>query len=47
MTEPRATYRLQLTGEFGFARARELVPYLKDLGISETSETLGGQSRNV
>lgn len=30
----RATYRLQLTPEFGFARARELVPYLRDLGIS-------------
>jgi (1->4)-alpha-D-glucan 1-alpha-D-glucosylmutase len=31
---PRATYRLQLTPEFGFARARKLVPYLRDLGIS-------------
>ena len=30
----RATYRLQLTAEFGFARARALVPYLRDLGIS-------------
>ena len=30
----RATYRLQLTPEFGFAEARELVPYLRDLGIS-------------
>jgi (1->4)-alpha-D-glucan 1-alpha-D-glucosylmutase len=30
----RATYRLQLTPEFGFAQARELVPYLRDLGIS-------------
>jgi (1->4)-alpha-D-glucan 1-alpha-D-glucosylmutase len=29
-----ATYRLQLTPEFGFAQARELVPYLRDLGIS-------------
>jgi (1->4)-alpha-D-glucan 1-alpha-D-glucosylmutase len=29
-----ATYRLQLTPEFGFAAARELVPYLRDLGIS-------------
>jgi (1->4)-alpha-D-glucan 1-alpha-D-glucosylmutase len=34
MTEPRATYRLQLAGDFGFAAARELVPYLRDLGIS-------------
>jgi (1->4)-alpha-D-glucan 1-alpha-D-glucosylmutase len=31
---PRATYRLQLTADFGFARARALVPYLRDLGIS-------------
>ncbi len=32
--ELRATYRLQLTGEFGFAAARSRVPYLRDLGIS-------------
>ena len=30
----RATYRLQLTSEFGFDHARALVPYLRDLGIS-------------
>ncbi|HWF51378.1 MAG TPA: malto-oligosyltrehalose synthase [Solirubrobacteraceae bacterium] len=30
----RATYRLQLTGGFGFDRARELVSYLGELGIS-------------
>jgi (1->4)-alpha-D-glucan 1-alpha-D-glucosylmutase len=30
----RATYRLQLTPEFGFAAARELVPYLAELGVS-------------
>ncbi len=30
----RATYRLQLTSEFGFASARALVPYLRDLGVS-------------
>jgi (1->4)-alpha-D-glucan 1-alpha-D-glucosylmutase len=30
----RATYRLQLTPEFGFASARELIPYLRDLGVS-------------
>jgi len=30
----RATYRLQLTGEFGFAGARGLIPYLRDLGVS-------------
>jgi (1->4)-alpha-D-glucan 1-alpha-D-glucosylmutase len=34
MTELRATYRLQLGGRFGFAAARELVPYLADLGVS-------------
>ena len=34
MTEPRATYRLQLGGDFGFAAARELVPYLRELGVS-------------
>lgn len=30
----RATYRLQLTPELGFDAVRELVPYLRDLGIS-------------
>jgi (1->4)-alpha-D-glucan 1-alpha-D-glucosylmutase len=30
----RATYRLQLTPDYGFAFARELVPYLRDLGVS-------------
>ena len=34
MIELRATYRLQLTPSFGFAAARGLVPYLRDLGIS-------------
>jgi (1->4)-alpha-D-glucan 1-alpha-D-glucosylmutase len=29
-----ATYRLQLTPDFGFAEARTVVPYLRDLGIS-------------
>jgi (1->4)-alpha-D-glucan 1-alpha-D-glucosylmutase len=33
-SELRATYRLQLTPSFGFAAARGLVPYLRDLGIS-------------
>jgi (1->4)-alpha-D-glucan 1-alpha-D-glucosylmutase len=32
--ELRATYRLQLTADFGFESARSLVPYLRDLGIS-------------
>jgi (1->4)-alpha-D-glucan 1-alpha-D-glucosylmutase len=30
----RATYRLQLTPEFGFREARALVPYLERLGVS-------------
>jgi (1->4)-alpha-D-glucan 1-alpha-D-glucosylmutase len=30
----RATYRLQLTPAFGFDAARELVPYLAELGVS-------------
>jgi (1->4)-alpha-D-glucan 1-alpha-D-glucosylmutase len=30
----RATYRLQLTPEFGFADAQARIPYLRDLGIS-------------
>ena len=30
----RATYRLQLTPDFGFRAARELVPYLTSLGVS-------------
>jgi (1->4)-alpha-D-glucan 1-alpha-D-glucosylmutase len=32
--ELRCTYRLQLTAEQGFAHARSLIPYLRDLGIS-------------
>ncbi len=34
MTAMRCTYRLQLAGEFNFRAARELVPYLADLGVS-------------
>jgi (1->4)-alpha-D-glucan 1-alpha-D-glucosylmutase len=30
----RASYRLQLSAQFGFAQARELVPYLSELGVS-------------
>ena len=30
----RATYRLQLTPDFGFAAVRERIPYLRDLGVS-------------
>jgi (1->4)-alpha-D-glucan 1-alpha-D-glucosylmutase len=31
---PRATYRVQLTKDFGFEQAAALLPYLKGLGIS-------------
>lgn len=31
---PRATYRLQLGGNFGFAAAADLIPYLHDLSVS-------------
>jgi (1->4)-alpha-D-glucan 1-alpha-D-glucosylmutase len=34
LAELRATYRLQLRPGFGFREARELVPYLRDLGVS-------------
>jgi maltooligosyltrehalose synthase len=34
MTDLRATYRLQLSADFDLLAARELVPYLRDLGIS-------------
>src|SRR3954453_7527149 len=34
MPDLRATYRLQLSPDFGFAAARALVPYLRELGIS-------------
>jgi (1->4)-alpha-D-glucan 1-alpha-D-glucosylmutase len=34
VTDFRATYRLQLGPGMGFAEARELVPYLRDLGVS-------------
>lgn len=32
---PAATYRIQLNAEFPFDRAVEVVPYLRDLGISD------------
>ena len=35
MRIPRATYRLQFTPAFGFAAAKEIVPYLHRLGISD------------
>lgn len=34
LAAPRATYRLQLNRDFGFDAARELLPYLAELGIS-------------
>ena len=34
MIPPRATYRLQMQGGFGFARPRRVAPYLARLGIS-------------
>jgi (1->4)-alpha-D-glucan 1-alpha-D-glucosylmutase len=34
VTEFRATYRLQLGPGLGFREAKELVPYLRDLGVS-------------
>lgn len=35
MRIPRATYRLQFTPAFGFSAAKEIVPYLHRLGISD------------
>jgi len=35
MKVPAATYRLQLTPEFGFAQAEAILPYLRELGISD------------
>ncbi|MBA2442733.1 MAG: malto-oligosyltrehalose synthase [Rubrobacter sp.] len=35
MRVPRATYRLQLNGDFTFSRASETVPYLDQLGVSD------------
>src|SRR6266540_1026664 len=32
---PRATYRLQFNRAFTFKDARRIVPYLRDLGISD------------
>jgi (1->4)-alpha-D-glucan 1-alpha-D-glucosylmutase len=34
LSDFRATYRLQLTPEFGFAAARAVVPYFRELGVS-------------
>jgi (1->4)-alpha-D-glucan 1-alpha-D-glucosylmutase len=32
---PASTYRLQLTADFGFGAAAEVVPYLHDLGVTD------------
>jgi (1->4)-alpha-D-glucan 1-alpha-D-glucosylmutase len=32
--QPGSTYRLQLTAQFGFAEAAELVPYLRGVGVT-------------
>ena len=34
---PIATYRVQLTKDFGFVQAAALVPYLKSFGISHSA----------
>ncbi|HET9719761.1 MAG TPA: malto-oligosyltrehalose synthase [Solirubrobacteraceae bacterium] len=45
-TELRATYRLQLTSEFGFESARALIPYLRDLGVSHVYLSPSLQARS-
>jgi (1->4)-alpha-D-glucan 1-alpha-D-glucosylmutase len=35
MRIPRATYRIQFTPQFGFAAARQILPYLRDLGVTD------------
>ncbi|MGD8917268.1 MAG: alpha-amylase family glycosyl hydrolase, partial [Syntrophobacterales bacterium] len=35
MRIPRATYRIQFNPSFGFLLAKELIPYLAELGISD------------
>ena len=42
----RATYRLQLTPEFGFREARALVPYLERLGVSHLYLSPSFQARD-
>ena len=46
MTDLRATYRLQLGGDLDFAGARELVPYLRELGISHLDLSPSLQARS-
>ncbi|HKP09356.1 MAG TPA: malto-oligosyltrehalose synthase, partial [Gaiella sp.] len=47
VNELRATYRLQLGPGLGFREARELVPYLRDLGISHLYLSPSLQARSV
>ncbi len=42
----RATYRLQLTPDFGFAAAQARIPYLRDLGVSHLYLSPSLQARN-
>jgi (1->4)-alpha-D-glucan 1-alpha-D-glucosylmutase len=42
----KATYRLQLTPDFGFAQARALVPYLAELGVSHLYLSPSFQARD-
>ncbi len=46
MAELRATYRLQLGPNLGFREARELVPYLRDLGASHVYLSPSLQARS-
>ena len=45
MSELRATYRLQLLPHLDFRRARELVPYLRRLGVSHLYLSPASQAR--
>jgi (1->4)-alpha-D-glucan 1-alpha-D-glucosylmutase len=46
VAELRATYRLQLGPGLGFREARELVPYLRDLGVSHLYLSPSFQARS-
>jgi (1->4)-alpha-D-glucan 1-alpha-D-glucosylmutase len=45
MTEPMATYRLQLTADFGFRAAAAIAPYLRRLGVTHVYASPILQSR--
>ena len=42
-TVPLATYRVQLTKDFGFEQAASLIPYLRELGISHLYASPAGK----